>query len=189
MALKAAMTTDSICKETTCRAVAVYFVSGHPPRRARNGRRERRDVERDGQCCCCCVLVHWVASLRRFFAPSQFYRLSRWVFEANRPGGGNCQKYNRFPCIFMPPPSRDGPSAMPSRRPRLEAYGGQAEDAFRVKDRRLDSHSIIARCSQPPSWSSWSADIDQSCGSRPRWPAHRRDVTQPQIGIEGDRLP
>jgi hypothetical protein len=60
-ALEAAMTTDSISRETTCRAVAVYFVSGHPvarPRARRNGRHEHRDVERDNQCCCCCVLVH-----------------------------------------------------------------------------------------------------------------------------------
>jgi hypothetical protein len=27
--------------------------------RRRNGKREHRDVERDGECCGCCILVHW----------------------------------------------------------------------------------------------------------------------------------
>jgi hypothetical protein len=29
--------------------------------RRRNGKREHRDVERNGQCCCGCVLVHWLS--------------------------------------------------------------------------------------------------------------------------------
>jgi hypothetical protein len=54
--------------------------------RCRNGKRENHDAERDGKRRGCRVLVHWCHLPEALVLPPlNSYRLSRWVFEVNRP--------------------------------------------------------------------------------------------------------